>query len=147
MRWKQYDLSAVGPRIYLNVIAAIQRSPFVAHVVVETPASINFFLRPSGQLTTSAPQAHAVIRQYAVLLLSSIITASSFALRDLDELSGQVAGAFALYHLAPLVRASGRLVGRQGFWGPLLFLAAHGVCLAGFVRCFWACYLQRLFAA
>lgn len=125
----------------------MHRNAYLVHAIIETPACLNFFLRPSGQLTRHAPQAHGVIRQYAVLLLSSIITALSFAFREPDPLSGQVAAAFALYHLAPMVRASGRLMGRHAVWEPLLFLAAHGLCLAGFVRCCWDFYLNGLFAS
>jgi hypothetical protein len=120
--------------------------PFLVHAVLEIPASLNFLLNPSGQLGVYSPQAHPVIRQYAVLLLSSILIALSFALRDADELSGQVAGALAIYHLAPILRAAGRLTGRQAVWQPLLFFASHGFCLAGLLACCWECYLEKLFA-
>jgi uncharacterized membrane protein len=120
--------------------------PFLVHALLEIPASLNFLLNPSGQLGVYSPQAHPVIRQYAVLLLSSILIALSFALRDADELSGQVAGALAIYHLAPILRAAGRLTGRQAVWQPLLFLASHGFCLAGLLACCWECYLEKLFA-
>jgi len=121
--------------------------PFLVHAMLEIPASLNFFLNPSGQLGVHSPQAHPVIRQYAVLLLSSILISMSFALRDADELSGQVAGALAIYHLAPMLRAAGRLTGRQAIRQPLLFFATHGVCLAGLLACCWECYLEKLFAA
>jgi hypothetical protein len=119
--------------------------PFLLHAVLEIPASLNFFLNPSGQLGVYSPQAHPVIRQYAVLLLASILIALSFALRDADELSGQVAGALAIYHLAPMLRAAGRLTGRRAIWQPLLFFATHGVCLAGLLAYCWECYLAKLF--
>lgn len=122
----------------------IQENPFLAHAILETPASLNFFLNPSGQLRTHLPQAHAVIRQYAVLLFSSILIALAFAFRDPDELSGQVAGALAVYHLAPMLRATGRLMTRQALWQPLLFLSAHAVCLAGLSGCCWEYYLKNL---
>jgi hypothetical protein len=121
-----------------------QQNPFLVHAMLETPASLSFFLYPSGQLRTYSPQAHAVIRQYAVLLVSSILISLIFAFRPLDELSGQVAGALAVYHLAPMVRAGGRLMGRQAVWQPLLFAAAHGVCLAGLVGCCWDFYFEKL---
>jgi len=125
-------------------LASIQKNPFLVHAVLETPASLSFFLYPSGQLRTYSPQAHAVIRQYAVLLLSSVIISLIFAFRPLDELSGQVAGALTIYHLAPMVRATGRLMGRQAVWQPLLFVAAHGVCLAGLVGCCWEFCLGKM---
>lgn len=127
-------------------LTALQKNPFLLHVVVEIPASLNFLLYPGGQLRTYSPQAHPVIRQYAVLLLSTILIALSFASRSQDELSGQVAGALALYHLAPMLRATGRLRGDQAVWEPLLFLASHGICLAGFIRCFWGAYASKFFA-
>ena len=127
-------------------LASIPPNPFLIHVVLESPATANFFFNPSGQLATHSPQAHAVIRQYAVLLLSSIMIALSFAFRDPDELGGQIAGALALYHLAPMVRASGRLTRRHAVWEPLLFLGAHGACLAGMVGWCWEFYLRRLLA-
>jgi hypothetical protein len=130
-------------------LASIQKNnfhyPFLVHAILEIPASLNFFLNPSGQLGVYSPQAHPVIRQYAVLLLSSTLIALSFALRDADELSGHVAGALAIYHLAPMLRAAVRLMGRQAVWQPLLFLATHGVCLAGLLACCWECYLKGLF--
>ncbi|ERF69159.1 hypothetical protein EPUS_01116 [Endocarpon pusillum Z07020] len=120
--------------------------PFLLHAMVETPASLNFFLNPSGQLPNCTPQVHAVIRQYAVLLFSSVLVALSFAFKDLDESSGQAAGALALYHLAPVVRATGRLMDRQAVWQPLLFVTVHGVCLAGLLSCCWELYLKNHFA-
>lgn len=125
--------------------ASLQLNPFLLHALIEAPASLNFFLYPSGQLEIDAPQAHAVIRQYAVLLFSSILVSSIFAFRPFDELNGQVAGALAVYHPAPIVRATSRLMGRQRGWQPLLFVAVHGICLAGLVGCCWECYLQTLF--
>lgn len=126
-------------------------NPFLLHALIETPASLNFFLNPGGQLRVNPapPQIRAVIRQYAVLLFSSVLVALSFACRDPDELSGQVAGALALYHLAPVVRATGRLVHRQepAVWQPLLFVTVHAVCLAGLAGCCWELWLKHLLAA
>jgi cell division protein FtsW (lipid II flippase) len=120
-------------------------NPFLLHTLLETPASLNFFIYPSSQTQTSSPQAHAVIRQYAVLLLSTVFIALVFAVRKPDELSGRVAGALALYHLAPMVRAMGRLGrGEQG-WQPVLFLLVHGVCFAGLFGWCWDLYVCKLF--
>lgn len=79
---------------------------FLIHIALEVPASLNFYLRPDHQLSAPAPQAHAVIRQYAVSLLSSSLVAAVFAFRKRDETSAWVAAALAVYHLAPLVRAA-----------------------------------------
>lgn len=125
-------------------LSSILKNPFLVHALLEIPASLNFFINPSGQLSNYSPQAHAVIRQYAVLLLSSTLIALSFAFREPDEMSGQVAGALAVYHLAPMVRATARLTGREVVWQPLLFLAVHGVCVAGLVGWCWDLYLEKL---
>jgi hypothetical protein len=119
------------------------QNAFLVHALLETPATLNFFINPSGQLSTYSPQAHAVIRQYAVLLLSTIVISLMFAFRPFDELSGQVAGALALYHVAPMLRATGRLNHREAVRQPLLFLATHGICLAGLVECCWKFYLKK----
>ncbi|CAL3962792.1 unnamed protein product [Diplocarpon coronariae] len=125
--------------------------PFLIHVVLETPASLNFFLRPGNQLAAPAPQAHALVRQYAALLLSSNLVALVFAFRDVDETSQRVAGALAVYHVAPLVRAVGRIgngtegergasrraSGREeaegGLGGPWLHAATHACALGALV--------------
>jgi hypothetical protein len=108
--------------------------PFWVHVLTELPASINFFLRPSEQLSSPAPQAHAIIRQYAILLLVSNIIALIFALRPVDATSRHVGGALSIYHTAPLVRAARRILYNDegygsGLGGPVLHLVVHGVCL------------------
>ena len=122
-------------------------NPFFIHAILETPAFLNFLLNPSGHLRIYSPQAHAVIRQYAVLLLSSVMVSLIFASRDPDELSGQVAGALSVYHLAPIVRAMGRLTGQQSVWQPVLFLASHGVCLAGLMGWCWELYMIKVLFA
>jgi hypothetical protein len=108
--------------------------PFWAHIAAELPASINFFLRPSEQLSSPAPQAHAIIRQYAILLLVSNIIALIFALRPVDATSQHVGGALSLYHAAPFVRAARRILSgdegyRGGLGGPAVHLVMHSVCL------------------
>ncbi|RFU24713.1 hypothetical protein B7463_g11623, partial [Scytalidium lignicola] len=61
---------------------------------------------------TSQAAIHFLIRQYAILLLSSVLIALIFALRPVvDGTSRNVAGALAIYHLAPLSRAVWRVAG------------------------------------
>jgi hypothetical protein len=115
--------------------------PFWVHVFVETPASLNFFFNPSEQLSSPAPQAHAIIKQYAVLLLASNLIALIFALRPLDQTSRNVAGAFSIYHLAPFARALSRIFAGdqlygQGLGGPWLHLFVHGLCSVAFILMF-----------
>ncbi|KAH8601389.1 hypothetical protein B0O99DRAFT_480858, partial [Bisporella sp. PMI_857] len=85
------------------------RYPFWVHGLIELPAGLNFLLRPSEQLSSPAPQAHPIIRQYGTLLLSSVIVALIFGTQPISTSSQNVAGALALYHLAPLARAFRRI--------------------------------------
>ncbi len=117
--------------------------PFYLHILIETPALLNFLFRPSEQLSTPAPQAHAVIRQYAILLFSSNLIALIFALRPFDSTSRNVAGALSVYHLAPLVRAVARVVDGdvvcgKGLGGPIVHAVMHSVCFAALVGAFLA---------
>jgi len=116
---------------------------FWLHFLLELPASLNFFLRPSEQLPSPAPQAHAIIRQYALLLFVSSLIALIFALRPVDGTSRNVAGALSVYHLAPLVRAGSRVVEGsvdygKGLGGPMVHLVVHGLCFAGLVGAYLA---------
>lgn len=107
---------------------------FVLHLVIETTAAINFFLRPSATLSSPQPHSHGVIRQYALLLLTTNIIAAAVLSRAMyDELSGQIAAAFALYHAGPLVRAVSKI--RRGnagdvLGGAWLHALSHLLCLA-----------------
>jgi hypothetical protein len=115
--------------------------PFWFHLLIELPASINFFLNPSEQLSSPAPQSHTIIRQYAVLLLVSALIALIFAFRPIDKTSRNVAGALSLYHLAPVTRAGSRILeGSRGYGnglgGPATHLIVHTICFAGLVSIF-----------
>ena len=122
------------------------------HILIETPAAINFFLFPSKQLSAYTPQAHAVIKQYALLLFSSILIAAIFAGRSDDQLGGQVAGALAVYHVGPIVRSASRLwqymdPGDNTNWHlgslaePALYLVVHVVTGHLLARACWTAYL------
>lgn len=132
-----------------RMFSSVQNNPFLLHAIIEVPASIAFFLFPSRQLGFYSPQAHAVVRQYAVLLLASALIALSFAFRDVDDLSGQVAGALALYHVAPIVRATGKIVaGGESVtpWKQSLVLTVHGICFARLAKWSWEFYLTKVWA-
>ncbi|TVY87843.1 hypothetical protein LAWI1_G006763 [Lachnellula willkommii] len=92
-------------------VTILSTLPFWLHLLIELPASLNFFLNPAEQLSAAAPQAHALVRQYALLLFASSLVALIFATRQVDRTSRNVAGALAVYHLAPLVRAVTRVLG------------------------------------
>lgn len=107
---------------------------FVLHIVIEVPAAINFMFQPSKQLAVYTPHAHAVIRQYAVLLLSSILIAALFAPRPVDDLGRGVAGSLAIYHVGPFLRSWGRLRSQAKQSLPVLiseaalYLVCHLLC-------------------
>lgn len=123
---------------------------FLIHAIIETPASFNFFLFPSDQLGAHTPIAHAIIRQYACLLFASVLVSLAFVQRPPDATSGQVAGAFAIYHIAATTRAGSRLQqqwiqGRQIVPSEaFLHLVVHSVCVAGMLDYCWKLYLRCL---
>ena len=117
---------------------ALPNLPFVLHLLVEIPAAISLMLAPDGQLAQPQPLARPLIRQYAVLLVSMNMIAAIFIMRPPDQTSYQVAGAMAVYHVAPLTRACSRLRGRDekiasgsaaALGGPLLHCIVHVLCL------------------
>lgn len=82
---------------------------FILHIIIEVPAAINFMSQPSKQLGRPTPHAHAIVRQYALLLLSSIMIAVIFTSRPIDDLTRGVAGSIAIYHVGPFLRSWSRL--------------------------------------
>ena len=121
---------------------------FMLHVVIEVPAAINFFLFPSGQLDSYSPQAHAVIRQYAMLLLTSVLIAMVFLVRPVDQVSGQIAGALSIYHVAPCLRSIGRLYTRFQQDESLFasqanfYVLLHSFAGASLAACCWSTFLK-----
>ena len=123
--------------------------PFILHIVVELPAALFFAFSPSATLSKPQPHAQAVIRQYALLLLSTIIIAAVFVPEDrkgdrpkMEERI--VASALGLYHLGPLIRAAhrfrrGKGTGRYLPSQPWLHVLVHMLCclLLGGRGCLW----------
>ena len=108
--------------------------PFILHLVVEGPASVNFLFRPSCQFSVLTPHAHAVVRQYAFMLISSNIIALIIILDQGCNYGTvkRISGALAIYHLAPIARACGRLQQPKSFsngYEPSVHLIAHLICL------------------
>lgn len=107
------------------------RIAFALHILVELPASLGFFFRPSATLTTPHPEAHEIIRQYALLLTSTNLIAGIFLFQSPTSLSCQVAGALALYHVGPFARAIRRIRAGQAsgiLINPWIFLVIHAIC-------------------
>ena len=136
----------------MSETTATVRLGYLLHAFIEIPAAINFFLFPSRQLGVHTPQAHPVIKQYALLLFSSVLIALIFAWRPEDELSGQVAGALAIYHVGPAVRSASRLeqclshpeLIKQGFGRltePTLYLVVHIATGSLLIHISWTAYL------
>ncbi len=107
------------------------------HLIIETTAAINFFFQPSATLAAPQPHSHGVIRQYAVLLLSTNIIVVMVLKRAIsDEITEQIAAAVALYHAAPLVRAVSKIRGGMSddvLGGPWLHAVTHLVCAVSLV--------------
>ena len=126
---------------------------FLLHALIELPAAVTFFLLPSRQLGTHSPHAHAIIRQYAMLLYSSILIALVFVRRPQDQLQGQVAGALALYHIGPAARSASSIRhffsaaepvrGASGsLWEPVLYVVVHVTTGTMLARTCWSAYLS-----
>ncbi|OAL36181.1 hypothetical protein AYO20_04595 [Fonsecaea nubica] len=121
---------------------------FLVHVVIEIPACLSFYLFPSRQLGVHTPHAHAVIRQYAALILASVLVAMVFVNKPLDDTSGKVAGALAIYHVAPSIRSVNRLVTQAQLQKPIiiseafLYLVVHVICFVALLRDAW-CALYK----
>lgn len=117
------------------------------HILVEIPATIGFLLFPSASLPEPQPQAHAVIRQYGMLLGSTNLIVGILLISRLSMpgtvyglLEGRVAGALALYHLGPLSRAAARIYRRENtgsvLFGPWLHIFLHAVCFVSLLSTF-----------
>lgn len=104
---------------------------FALHILVELPASLGFFFRPSATLTTPHQEAHGIIRQYALLLTSTNLIAGIFLFQSPTPLSCQVAGALALYHVGPFARAICRIRAGEAsgiLINPWIHLVIHAIC-------------------
>ena len=93
---------------------------FSTHIILESGAAYTFFRNPSFTLAQPQPLAHQVIRQYALLLISTNLIAANFLFQQQPSaLSSRVAGALAIYHFGPITRAtlkirSGEKINRRG---------------------------------
>ena len=102
--------------------------------MTELPGSLGFFFSPSATLQIPQPYAHALIRQYALLLATTIGIAAIFLFQPATRTSRYIAGSFAFYHLGPIARAMNRLwIGKQGDAGkgmanPWIHLIVHFIC-------------------
>ena len=108
---------------------------FVLHAAIETPAALNFMFLPGRQIRgMPAPQAYPIVRQYALLLLSSVLIAAAFAYRPTDDLTKWVAGSFSVYHLGPTVRSWNILTSSSAGWSHRwaseagLYFVVHVLC-------------------
>lgn len=115
-------------------------TPFFLHILGECGAAAGFFLRPSQTLRQPQPDAHAVIRQYALLLICTNLIAIIFLFQDCPTtISTRVAAALALYHLGPLTRAGLKVWRgeRMGVWeglgGAWVHVVFHGLVMAALV--------------
>lgn len=112
-------------------------TPYSLHIFGEFGASYGFFVSPSSTLAQPQPYAHAVLRNYALLLTSTNLIAANFLFQERpSSLSCRTAGALALYHLGPLMRAALKIRNgeRMGTWkgmgGAWVHVIFHSVTLA-----------------
>ena len=138
----------IGLRILMSM-RFLGSLPFILHIVIELPAALSFAFSPSATLSKPQPYAQAVIRQYALLLLSTIIIAAVFVPGDrkgdrpkIEERN--VASALGLYHLGPMIRAAHRFRSGEGterylLGQPWLHVLVHVLCciLLGGRGCLW----------
>lgn len=116
---------------------------FLLHAAIEVPAAINFMLFPSKQLGKDTPNAHPVVRQYALLLVASVLIAIVFAVRETDEISRVVAGCLAIYHPGPALRSFARLRNQYKRSEPLLaseaflYLICHILTGSALILCYF----------
>ena len=111
---------------------ALIQTGLILHIVIETVAIQNYLFRPSATFSAPQPLAHGVLRQYALLLLSTNIIVAMVLNRGVqDKLSRQISAALALYHVGPLVRAVKRIQrGERGdlLGRPWLHAVVHLLC-------------------
>ena len=118
---------------------SLRQWAFAAHIIIEVPATLNFFFRPSSTLAEPQRAAHGVIRQYSIALLSTIVIAAALLKNPHNELASIIAFALGMYHTAPLVRAMNRIRSRAtnaALGGPWLHTAMHTLCLGLFIAVF-----------
>lgn len=126
----------------MNVFIKGYNMAFMLHIIIEVPAAINFMVQPSKQLGILTPHAHAIIRQYAVLLLSSILISFTFVSRPLDSLTRNIAGSLAIYHVGPFLRSWARLKSQSKQSLPVLlseaalYLVCHLLCGMALLFCY-----------
>lgn len=112
--------------------STLLQTGLILHMVIETIAMNTFFFRPSATFPQPQPLAHGVLRQYALLLLSTNIIVAIVLNRGVhDKLSAQIMAAVALYHVGPLARAVARIRrGEKGDWlaRPWLHAVVHLLC-------------------
>ena len=134
------------------------------HIVIETPAGLNFIFRPSYTLSSPSYDAHPVIRQYGFLLLvtnillgllvmdfchdNSLVKGleNGFGMASSSEHSyvdGQtldrICGILFLYHIGPFWRALLSLCKSQpgrrvGYGGALVVTMVHTAVGAGLLN-------------
>ena len=118
-------ISSASPAI---ILSNPRQAAVMSHVVIESVAALNFFLRPSSTLRQRQPYAHSIIYQNALLLVCTNTIAVTASQYPESELTRAIAMSLAIYHLAPISRALARIYrGEHGqaLGGPWLHLVVH----------------------
>ena len=151
-----YDMLASNKHISSPRVISI-----LSHILIETPAGLNFIFRPSHTLSSPSYDAHPVIRQYGVLLLvlngllglllmdfchdNSLDTGfkNEFAMVSSSthgHIDGQtldrICGILVLYHIGPFWRALTNLCNsrRAGYGDALMAATVHIAVGAGLLN-------------
>ncbi|KAF5004083.1 hypothetical protein FDECE_9398 [Fusarium decemcellulare] len=122
---------------------SVVTSPFLIHVLIETPAALSFIFSPSSQLQPLDPQAALLLKLLGGLLLTTNLIGLIFVRRPFDDVARHVALAFAFWHIWPCYRAYIRLRGRASegeapatartLGGPPVHLGVHLALLTMFL--------------
>ena len=128
------------------------------HIALETPAGLNFILRPSHTLRSPSPAALPVIRQYGLVLLVMngvllLLLANQYHFKegtiagapdnesavtyfhDNEQFLGRICGVLSIYHIGPVLRAIEKrsqkaMPGVEAYGGPTIVITAHGIAWA-----------------
>ncbi|KAH7019328.1 hypothetical protein EDB80DRAFT_869992 [Ilyonectria destructans] len=95
---------------------SVSTSPFLCHILIETPAALTFILRPSSHVSPLPPSAALLLQSLGGLLLASNLIALIFVRRPLDDVARHVALALAFWHMWPCYRVEEKKLQQAKHW-------------------------------
>ncbi|KAK4189391.1 hypothetical protein QBC35DRAFT_493543 [Podospora australis] len=102
----------------MSLPVSVTKLPLILHLLIETPASLSFLLKPHSQLPGASPEAVLILRNFGGLLLSTNILTLLFLYRGTgkeedDGLTALVEICLGTYHFWPIHRAWRRMNGSR----------------------------------